>query len=114
MHPSDRPANVAQFQAELMGRSTVGRTVERLLDQDQPIAQFVRVHRGLLALIGVLLLAAILVTVRPARISPTPTPAPVPTWISPAAEPTGADRSPTRLTPTLGPGTTQRPTVQSP
>jgi serine/threonine-protein kinase len=114
MHPSDRPANVAEFQAELMGRGTVGRTVERLFDQDQPVAQFVRVHRGLLALIGALLLAAILVTVRPARISPPPTPAPAPTWSSPAAEPTASDRAPTRLTPTRGPGTTPQPTVQSP
>lgn len=109
MHPSDRPASVAQLQAELMGRGTVGRTVERLLDQDQPVAKFVLVHRGLLALIGALLLAAILITVRPARMSPAPTPLPAPTWSSPAAEPATPDRPPTR-----SPGATQRPTVQSP
>jgi serine/threonine-protein kinase len=79
MHPDDRPASVAELQADLMAPSAVSRTVSRLLDGEQPAAQFVRANRWLLAFIGVLLLAAGLSTARPGIIPPPPTPTVAPT-----------------------------------
>lgn len=93
MHPDQRPASVAEFEAELMGRRLVGQTVRRLLGREQPLAQFARTNRGLLAAIGVLLLAATVITARPLPLTvPTPTP-----------EPTAATSRPTA---TRGPGAT--------
>jgi serine/threonine protein kinase len=107
MHPDDRPANVAELRAALLASSPISRAVARLFDQQRPASRFVRAHRGLLAVVGALLLAATLITARPATLPPTPTPTPtatvpVPTaMLSPTPRPT--------FTPT--PTATVRPTV---
>jgi serine/threonine-protein kinase len=80
MHPDQRPASVVEFEAELMGRRPVGPTVRSVLGREQPLAQFARTNRGLLAAIGVLLLVATYITARPLRLPPsTPTPEPTAT-----------------------------------
>jgi serine/threonine protein kinase len=89
MHPDDRPASVAELRAALLAPSPIRRVVARILDQEQPASRFIRANRGLLGLVGALLLAAALVTARPATLAPTPTPTPAPTVTtpSPAATP---------------------------
>jgi serine/threonine-protein kinase len=91
MHPDERPASIDELQAELFGPSTVSRVVGQLFSREQPLAQFFRVHRGLLALIGALLLAAVLITARPATIPPPPTPTPTATAPIPTASPGATD-----------------------
>jgi serine/threonine-protein kinase len=124
MHPDDRPATVAQFQAELAGRpygrrmrrpshEPTARLVEEILGPDLALGQFVRVHRGLLALIGALLLAAILITARPPASlqSLPPSPTPAATLTGPAATrilPRGSfDRPVVTTQPTTPPGSFQ-------
>jgi serine/threonine protein kinase len=65
MHPDDRPSSVAELQADLLAPGPISRAMARFFDQEQPIAQFVRLNRGLLVLIGALLLAAAFITARP-------------------------------------------------
>ncbi len=79
MHPDDRPPSVMELRAALLTPGPVGRTVSRLFDQERPIFEFARAHRGLLALTAALLLAAALVTTQPSVISPSPTPTPTAT-----------------------------------
>lgn len=93
MHPDDRPAGIAELVSELLAPSPISRAIERLLDRDRPIARFVRLNRGLLGLIALLMLAAMLVTARPLALSPPQTPRPTSTPTStstatPTAEPT--------------------------
>jgi serine/threonine-protein kinase len=106
MHPDDRPSSTAELQADLLAPSPVSKAVDRLLGQERPLAQFFRVNGVALALIAALLLAATLVTARPATIPPPPTPTPTATVLVPTAtsQPT---RTPT-ATPTLT--LTPRPT----
>ncbi|MFC2037431.1 serine/threonine-protein kinase [Chloroflexota bacterium] len=106
MHPDDRPSSTAELQAALSAPSPVSKAVDRLLGQERPMAQFLRVNRVALALIGVLLLAATLVTARPATIPPPPAPTPTATILVPTATSTPT-RTPT-ATPTLT--LTPRPT----
>jgi serine/threonine protein kinase len=113
MHPDDRPSSVADLKADLLAPTPVSRAVGRLLDGEQPLAQFVRVNRGLLALAGALLLAAMLVTARPATIPPPPTSTPTPTLTPTPTVPTPTATLPPTLTPTitLTPTPTRRPTI---
>jgi serine/threonine-protein kinase len=76
MHPDERPASIANLRAQLLAPGPISRTVARIFDQERPAAQFVRLNRGLLALIGALLLIAALITARPAPLPPPPTPTP--------------------------------------
>ena len=91
MHPDDRPEDVAALEAELLAPSPMSRAIGRLLDRDQPAARFVRLNRGLLALIALLFLAAMVVTARPLALTPaataTMTPSATPTDTHPAALP---------------------------
>jgi serine/threonine-protein kinase len=114
MHPDDRPSSVAELRAELLAPGPLRRTVSRIFDHEQPISQFVRVNRGLLTLVGALLLAASLVTARPSTVPPLPTPTPTPTatftptsTFTPAATITPTQTS----TPTPTPSATPRPTM---
>jgi serine/threonine-protein kinase len=110
MHPDERPANIAELKTELSAPSPIGRTVSRLFGRDQPLAQHFRVNRGLLLLIGVLLLAALLATARPGTIPPTPTATPTPTRPVPAATWTPSPSPTITLSPTPSPSQTPRPT----
>jgi serine/threonine protein kinase len=106
MHPKDRPASVSELQAELMAPGPVSRAMARIFDQERPMAQFVRTNRGVLALIGALILAAALITARPAMLPPAPTPTPTPTVVTPTA----TDTPEPTPTPTVTPTATPRPT----
>ena len=109
MHPDDRPASVAELRAELLAPSAVSRTVIRLLDREQPVAQFVRANGWLLALIGTLLLASGLSTARPGMIPPPPTMTPT---ITPMATITPAPTTPApSATWTPSPTLTRTPTT---
>jgi serine/threonine-protein kinase len=101
MHPDERPASVGHLCEELFAPSPVDRTVARLLSPQQPLAQFLRLNRGLLALIGAMLLAAILATARPAMMPPPGAELPVATESAPAPR-DGTSSAPTgqTLTPT--------------
>jgi hypothetical protein len=104
MHPDDRPPGVAELRAQLLSPGPLSRAVTRIFDQERPVARHIRANRGLLALIGGLLLAATLVTARPATLPVPPTLTPTPTathTVTPTAT----------LTPT--PTATATPTVTS-
>jgi serine/threonine protein kinase len=79
MHPDDRPASVAELRAALLAPGRVSRAVARILDRQSPLSQFVRANRRLLALIGALLLAALLLTARPLSLPAPPTATPTAT-----------------------------------
>jgi serine/threonine-protein kinase len=106
MHPDERPASIADLRASLLAPGPLSRTVTSLFDHDRPIPQFVRGHRVALSLVGVLLLAATLVTARPSLISPTPA-LPRPTMQAPGLL---ATSQPT-LTPTPAVVATPEPTL---
>jgi serine/threonine-protein kinase len=114
MHPSDRPADIAELRTELLAPGPLSRAAARLFDQEQPMARFVRANRGVLALIGALMLAAALVTARPSPLPPEPTPTPTPTVVTPTPRPTRTPRptlTPTlTITPSPTPTMTPRPT----
>jgi serine/threonine protein kinase len=113
MHPDDRPATIAELQAELMAPGVIGRTAARLFDPDWPVARFMRVNGGLLAILSALLLAATLITARPRNLPTPPTATPSPTLtVAPTPTRTFTPR-PTRtprptLTPTPEPTATRR------
>jgi serine/threonine protein kinase len=107
MHPDERPSSIAVWRDELLAPGPISRTVARLFDQEKPIIQFVSLNRGLLLLIGALLLAASLITARPEEIPPPPTPTPAPTLILPTA----TVASTARPTTTPRPTATVRPTA---
>lgn len=109
MHPDERPANIAELQTELFAPSPIGRTVGRLFGRDQPLAQYIRVNRGLLVLIGALLLAAIFATARPGSIPPLPTATPTPTRPVPTATWTMTPTPTSTLSPTPSPTPTPHP-----
>jgi serine/threonine protein kinase len=114
MHPDERPASVANLRAQLLAPGPISRAVARIFDQEQPAAQFVRLNRGLLALIGALLLIAALITARPAPLPPlptsTPTITPTPTLtVTPSPTPTSTVTPSPTATPT--PTKTPTPTV---
>jgi len=74
MHPDERPAGIAEFRAELFAPGSLGQAVSEFLSHEQPIAQFARANRVLLAIIAALALAAAILTARPPRleaVSPT-------------------------------------------
>jgi serine/threonine protein kinase len=111
MHPDDRPTNVAELRAALLAPSPISRTVARILDRQSPVSQFIRANRRSLALVGVLLLAALLLTARPPTLPPAATATATPTV---TRSPTANTLTP-RLTATLAPRPTatltRRPTV---
>jgi serine/threonine-protein kinase len=114
MHPDERPPTIAVLRQELLAPSPVSRTLARLLDEERPLAQFVRVNRGVLAVVGLLLLSATLITARPAMLPP-PSPTPTVTVVAPTVtvrpQPTATPRpqpSPT-LSPTPRPSATPSP-----
>ena len=119
MHPDDRPGSVAEFRDELLAPSAISRTAARIFDREGPFLQALRANRGLVALIGALLLAAALITARPADLPspPTPTPTATATFTTTAtftATPT-ATRTATATqtpTPTVTPTPTITPTPQ--
>ena len=104
MHPDDRPATIAEFSSDLLAPTPFRRTVSRLLEQEHPLLRLLRPQRALLALIAALLLAAVMVTARPAALPVPPTSTPTITPI-PTATAT-ATRTPT---PTLTPSPTRTP-----
>ena len=108
MHPDERPTSIEEFRAELLAPGPVSRTFTRILDREQPASQFIRMNRGLLALLGVLLLASALVTAQPANLPQAPTPTPTST-----ATPTTTSAPTATAKPTLTPSPTAtlRPTV---
>jgi serine/threonine protein kinase len=108
MHPDDRPSSVAEFRDELLAPSAISRTAARIFDREGPFVQALRANRGLVALIGALLLAAALITARPADLPSPPTPTPTATLTAtPTATPTPtATRTPkptVTATPTIAP-----------
>jgi serine/threonine protein kinase len=117
MHPDERPGSIADLQAHLLAPGPISRAVARIFDQERPAAQFFRQNRGLLALIGALLLMAALITARPAPLPPpttaTPTITPTPT-LTATPRPTFTSTvtpSPTATpTPTMTPTPTVTPT----
>jgi serine/threonine-protein kinase len=102
MHPDDRPSSVAELRGTLMAPSPIRRAVARVLDQERPTSQFIRANRGLLALVGALLLASVLITARPGQL-PTPS-TPTPTSTA-TPQPTPV------LTPTPMPSSTPQPAI---
>jgi eukaryotic-like serine/threonine-protein kinase len=79
MHPNDRPATIAELRAVLLAPGPISRAVARIFDQEKPVTHFIRLNRGVLAMIGALLLAAAFITAYPLTIPPPPTPTPQPT-----------------------------------
>jgi serine/threonine protein kinase len=108
MHPDDRPSSVAQLQADLLAPGPISRAMARIFDQERPISHFLRMNRGLLAFIGILLLVAALITARPLMIPPPPTPTPTPTATF-TVTPTATHTPTPTFTPT--PTMTPRPPV---
>ncbi len=107
MHPDDRPSSIAELRAALSAPGPLSRTVSRFLDRERPISQFARAQRGILALVGALLVAAALVTTRPSTIAPPPTVTPTATATSTPA-PTATVHPTATVTPI--PTSTPRPT----
>jgi len=95
MHPDERPASVAEFRAELLTSATLSRVVSDLLGHEQPIMQFARANRVLLAIIAGLLLAAALLTARPPRLDAVP--ATLTVTVAPAAHSVTATPEPPLL-----------------
>lgn len=114
MHPDDRPSTVAELRSDLMSPGAISRTVTRLFDQERPLSQFFRANRGLLAFIGALVLAATLITARPATLPlpPTATPTVTPTPTA-SYTPTATATATPSLTPTHTPTATptRTPTI---
>jgi serine/threonine protein kinase len=112
MHPDDRPSSVAELRAELSAPGPLSRTVSVLFDRERPISQFARAHRGLLALVGALLMAATLVTAQPSTIPPVLTPTPTPTATATISPKPAATFRPT-MTATPTPTTAPAPATTS-
>jgi serine/threonine-protein kinase len=111
MHPDDRPSTVSEFKSDLLTPGPISRTVARLFDQERPLAQFFRVNRGLLAFIGALVLAAALITARPATLPLPPTPTPTATPTATATHTPSPTSTPTPSpTFTITPSATPTPT----
>ena len=106
MHPDDRPGSVAEFRDELLAPSAISRTAARIFDREGPFLQALRANRGLVALIGALLLAAALITARPADLPSPPTPTPMATFTT---APTATRTATATQTPT--PTATPTPTI---
>jgi serine/threonine-protein kinase len=68
MHPDERPASIADFRAELLASGSLGHAVSEFLSHEQPMVQFARANRVLLAIIAALFLAAAILTARPPRL----------------------------------------------
>jgi serine/threonine-protein kinase len=111
MHPNDRPSSIPELKAELLAPGPISRTVARIFDREQSVTQFLRLNRGLLALLVALLLGAALITARPnpLPLPPSPTPSPTATFtVTPTATPTPT--STITPTPTITPLPTTTPT----
>jgi serine/threonine protein kinase len=105
MHPDERPSSIAELRAELFAPGPISHMVSRLFDHERPISEFIRINRGLLALLAGLLLAAALVTAQPSAIPPQPLPTPTATaTLTPTATFTPS------VTPTYTPTLTMTPT----
>jgi serine/threonine-protein kinase len=111
MHPDERPSSIAELEAGLFAPSPVSRAVGRFFDREQPLAQFVRVNRGLLALIAALLLATTFVTARPAYIPPPATETPEPTPTATQTMPTATWVPTPTSTDAPSPTATPRPSI---
>jgi serine/threonine protein kinase len=92
MHPDDRPSNIAEFRAELLGKHAASpRNAHHLVDQAEPAQGINEVawrdalwhNRVWLALLGALLALAVVVTALPAS-RPIAPPTPTPTQINQA------------------------------
>jgi serine/threonine-protein kinase len=114
MHPDERPATIADFKAQLLAPGPISRTVSRLFDHERPLSQFWRTNGVLLGLVVTLLLAASLVTARPAYLPPPPTSTPTATAThspTPTATATVTATSTPTPSPTLPPTITPTPSV---
>jgi serine/threonine-protein kinase len=87
MHPNDRPASIQALRGDLFAPSPMDRAVSKLRSPQQPLTQFLRVNRGLLALIAALLLATIVATARPGMMPPPGLATPAATESDPAPQP---------------------------
>ncbi len=95
MHPDERPASMAALRAELLAPDSLGSAVSEFFGREQPVAQFARANRVLLAIIAALLLAAIILTARSPLLEavlPPPT-----TTVTPAAHSATATPAPPLL-----------------
>jgi serine/threonine protein kinase len=111
MHPDDRPPSVTDLRIRLFAQGPISRAMGRIFDQELPVSRFVRANRGLVALVGALLLAAALITARPAMLPPVPTPTPTPTaTVPPTATATFTPRPTRTPAPTFTPLPTATPT----
>jgi serine/threonine protein kinase len=68
MHPDERPGSIAEFRTELLASGSLGHAVSEFLSREQPMAQFARANRVLLAIIAALFLAAAILTARSPRL----------------------------------------------
>ena len=114
MHPDERPATIAEFEAQLLAPGPISRAVNRLFDHERPLSQFWRTNGVLLALVVGLLLASSLITARPAYLPPPPTSTPTATAThspTPTATLTVTPTSTQTPLPTLTPTNTPTPSV---
>ncbi len=107
MHPDDRPANIAELRAALLAPGPISRAMARIFDQERPLIRFVHNNRGLLAVIGTLLLFATLITARPSPLPVPPTLTPTATVTMPMI--TSSPTSQPTLVPSPTPTVTPRP-----
>jgi serine/threonine protein kinase len=111
MHPDDRPSSIAELRADLLAPGPISRAMARIFDQERPFALFIRMNRGVLALIGALLLGAALITARPSTLPLPPTPTPTPTATFTSTPTVTSTPRPTRTpTPTMTPRPSPTPT----
>jgi serine/threonine protein kinase len=103
MHPDERPASVAKFQAELFAPTPLKDVVTGIVGNERQWSMALRRNRGLVALVATLLLAAALLTARQPYLSsrPQPTPPAAATLQTPALPGQGLPGEPEpTLTPT--------------
>jgi serine/threonine-protein kinase len=111
MHPDDRPSSIAELRTRLLAPGPLSRAASHLFDSEQPVSRFIRMNRGLLALVGAMLLVAALVTARPSTVPPPPTSTPTPMASStPTATFTSTATATSTPSPTLTPTATITPT----
>jgi hypothetical protein len=108
MHPDERPSSISELRNMLLAPGPLGRAASRLFDSELPLSHFFRMNRGLLALVGAMLLVAALVTARPSTVPAPPTPTPTPTA---TLAPTATSTPTATLTPTATPTVTSTPTL---
>jgi serine/threonine-protein kinase len=110
MHPDDRPANIAELRTQLLAPGLLSRAAARVFEREWKVAQAVRDNRALLAMLGVLLLAATAITARPQMLPQSPAPSPSPTATSMATGTATSNPTPSPLPrPTGTPAPTNTP-----